>query len=409
MLSVLPLTAPKDAFVGQILLTHQPIITKQGKLIANRLILHVPPGVGDPMTKVTSDLQHIEEFWPMGQQTPVFLSFEGAALNPTFFDWLLPENATLEMPAAQLVLPDGAALVEAIRSNNPSTCLAFDMQAAAALQAGLSFRFIGLDAGKLTPQQMQAVALKVKPLAPIAIALNVGTMASFTAAMEAGLAGAAGWFCKTIPTGQAKELAPAQAHVIRVINLVRNNADVAQIEAALKQDVALSYRLLRYINSAGFGLSCEVQSFRHAVTILGYDKLNKWLSLLLVSSSKDPMAPAMMHTALVRARFMELLGEGLVNKAELDNLFITGAFSLLDLMLGVTLDKVLEPMNLPEEISEALLSRRGQYAPFFDMALAAEEGDAQKLGELAGSLGLDHNQVNAALLQSLSFAADLST
>jgi c-di-GMP-related signal transduction protein len=394
--------------VSKLFLTHQPIISKQGKLIANRLALHIPPAVYDPMAVATEALQHIEEFWPMGQQSPIFLSFVGAPLGPAFFEWMLPENATLEIAAAQLLPPDGLPLVEAIRGNNPSTCLNFDMQATAALQSGLSFRFVGLDAAKLTPQQMQAIAIKVKPVAQIAIALNVGSMPSFKACMEAGLAGAGGWFCKSMTGAHAKELAPAQAHIIRVINLVRNNADVVQIEAALKQDVALSYRLLRYINSAGFGLSCEVQSFRHAVTILGYDKLNKWLSLLLVSSSKDPMAPAMMHAALVRARFMELLGHGLVNKAELDNLFITGAFSMLDVMLGVALEKALEPMHLPPEIAEALTSRSGQYAPFYEMAIAAEDGDATKLGAIAESLGLGHDEVNSALLQALSFSADLN-
>jgi EAL and modified HD-GYP domain-containing signal transduction protein len=223
------------------------------------------------------------------------------------------------------------------------------------------------------------------------------------------MAGASGWFCKTAGSSGAKELTPAQAHIVRVLNLVRNNADISQIESALKQDVALSYRLLRYLNSAGFGLSCEVQSFRHAVTILGYDKLNKWLSLLLVSSSKDPMAPAMMHAALSRARLMELLGQGMISKSELDNLFIAGAFSLLDTMLGVPLERAIEPMHLPEQISEALLMQAGPYAPFYELARALEDRDAKHVSELSASLGLTQTQVNAALLQAIAFAGNLSS
>ena len=74
------------------------------------------------------------------------------------------------------------------------------------------------------------------------------------------------------------------------------------------------------------------------MTILGYNKLNKWLSLLLATASKDPMAPALMHTALTRARLMEVLAQGLVDRQEYDNLFITGAFSVLDALLGVYMD-----------------------------------------------------------------------
>ena len=386
--------------------THQPIVSKQGKVIASRLSLNLDKSA--TVSEAVECLQQVEEYWPMGQNTAIFLRLEGAVITPALFDWMLPENATIEIPAAALVGADSAALIAAIKSNAPSTCLDFDMQATQALQAGLSFRFLGLDAGTLTAQQMQAIAVKVKPVAGIPIAMGVHNPIAFKATMDAGMSGASGWFCKTASNSGSKELAPGQAHIIRVLNLVRNNADIAQIEAALKQDVALSYRLLRYINSAGFGLSCEVQSFRHAVTILGYDKLNKWLSLLLVSSSKDPMAPAMMHAALARARLMELLGQGMIAKSELDNLFITGAFSLLDVMLGVSLEKALEPMHLPEQITDALFNRTGPYAAFFELAQALEEADGSNVSRLSSSLGLTPTQVNAALLQAITFAANLS-
>ena len=387
--------------------TYQPVISKQGKVIASRLAIHLN-GIDDPVNAATNALQEIEEYWPMGQNTAVFLQFVGAAPGPSLFDWMLPENATLELPAVALIGPDAAPLIEAIKANGPSTCIDFDLQATAAFQAGLTFRFLGLDANTLTPQQMQAIAVKAKPVAGLAVALNVNTLAAFKSCMEAGLAGASGWFCKQPSGVTGKELAPGQAHIIRVLNLVRNNADISQIETALKQDVALSYRLLRYINSAGFGLQCEVQSFRHAVTILGYDKLNKWLSLLLVSSSKDPMAPAMMYAALGRARLMELLGQGMVQKSELDNLFIVGAFSLLDTMLGVPLEKALEPMRLPEPINDALLQKTGPYGAFYQLALAVESGDPVVLEQHASSLGLTAGQVNSALLQANTFAANLS-
>ena len=150
------------------------------------------------------------------------------------------------------------------------------------------------------------------------------------------------------------------------------------------------------------------RSLLPVVTILGYDKLNKWLSLLLASSSKDPMAPAMMHTALARARLMELLGQGAVGKSELDNLFIIGAFSLLDTMLGVPLEKALEPMHLPDSITEALLTQSGPYAAFFQAAVAAESPRGEALAKAANDLGLTADQTNSALLQAIGFASNMS-
>jgi c-di-GMP-related signal transduction protein len=189
-----------------------------------------------------------------------------------------------------------------------------------------------------------------------------------------------------------------------VLNLVRQNGEIRDIEAALKHDVAMSYKLLRYINSAGFGLSCEIQSFRHAVNMLGYDKLNRWLSLLLATASKDPMAPALMYTAVLRGRLMELLSAGLVDKAEYDNLFITGAFSLLDVLLGVSMEQALDAMRLPDPICDALLGNGGRYQPFLELALSSEGDQGERIAEQAAMLGLTADQFNRAQLQAQAFA-----
>jgi EAL and modified HD-GYP domain-containing signal transduction protein len=200
---------------------------------------------------------------------------------------------------------------------------------------------------------------------------------------------------------------PAHAQIVRLLNLVRNDAEMREVEAVLKQDVALSFKLLRYINSAGFGLQCEIQSFKHAVTILGYKNLHKWLSLLLVTSTKDPAAPALMQASVARGRFMELIGANYFAKGELDNLFIAGAFSLLDVLLGVALDKILEQMHLPAGIEDALLRTEGDFADFLELARACEQHDAAALAARAAALQLSAAEVNRAHLSALAFADSL--
>lgn len=390
--------------MSEIFITRQPVVSKQGKLIATRLSLHPPTDATDPMKAVTEALQAVEEFWPTGNQA-LFLSLGDTPVTAPLFDWLVPENATVEMGGAVFDSDARDALVAAARGNGANLLLRFDDRAAAALGAGLKFRFIGLDAARYTPAQIKVLVAKLAGKAGIPIALHVDSPEVFAATADAGVGGAAGWFCKQFTAGKSKTLAPNQAHIMRLLNLVRNNADIPQIETALKQDVALSYKLLRYINSAGFGLSCEITSFRHAVTMLGYAKLHKWLSLLLVTASKDPLASVLMHAALTRARFMELAGRGLVDRGELDNLFIAGAFSMLDALLGVTMAQALEAMHLPEPIVDALLHDTGPYAPVYRLALACEEGDCAQLAELATHLSLDARTINAAQLQALDFSA----
>ena len=400
-----------DAFIS-----HQPLVNRQSKIIATRLSLHL--GTTDSMKTVVSTLDALADVWPQGQKS-LFIDCVGSAENSSaglsttvssifpidvgLLAWFVPENATLELPGASLLGDGASAFIAALLADQPALCLKFDASAAQAVSTGVKFRFIGFDAKTYTPAQLKVLATKTQPYG-IAVALNVETGQDFRACLDAGMNAAASWFFKTPEGKPAKTLNPGQAQIVRVINLVRQNADVKEIEAALKQDVALSYKLLRYINSAGFGLSCEIQSFRHAVSILGYDKLNKWLSLLLATASKDPMAPALMHTALTRARLMELLAQGLVDKQEHDNLFITGAFSLLDALLGVSMDNALESMYLPEPVSDALLGNGGLYAPFLELARACEVRNGLAIAEQAGMLGLSADQLNRAQLKAMGFA-----
>ena len=381
-------------------LSRQPLVNRQSKIIATRLMLHL--GAGATTSDAAAALAALAEFWPQGEKL-VFVSCGQAPCDAPLLEWPAPANATIEIDSSSLIGPSADTLIAALRVAQPSLCLRFDSQASAALACGLPFRFVALDAQRHSAAQLKILATKIQPLA-IVLAFNVNDGAGFQACLEAGVNAAASWFFKTPAQAPAKSLNSGQAQIMRVLNLVRKNGDIRDIEAALKQDVALSYKLLRYINSVGFGLSCEVQSFRHAVTILGYDKLNKWLSLLLVTASRDPMAPALMHTALTRARLMEVLAQGLVEANEYDNLFITGAFSLLDALLGVSMDQVLESMSLPESIVDALHGDGGVYGPFLDLARASENDDGAALAEQVARLGLSAGEFNRAQLLALDFA-----
>ena len=383
-----------------VFISRQPLVNRQSKIIATRLMLH--PDGKSTAADAAQSLSALSDFWPTGEKL-IFINGGSLTKDPAFFQWNMPANITLEMDSDALLGPTEEEVFTALKSTQPSLCLLFDAQAKTALLTGLQFRFIGFDAQQLTAQQLKSLAVQTQPFG-IGVAFNVTDRASFQACLDAGVNAAASWFFKTPSATPAKVLNPGQAQIIRIMNLVRKNADIKEIEGALKQDVALSYKLLRYINSAGFGLSCEIQSFRHAVTILGYDKLNKWLSLLLATACKDPMAPALMHTALTRARLMELLGHGLVDRHEYDNLFITGAFSMLDTLLGISMDKVLESMHLPEAICDALLGNTGMYAPFLELAITSEGDNGSAIAEQAAMLGLSADRFNSAQIQALAFA-----
>lgn len=208
------------------------------------------------------------------------------------------------------------------------------------------------------------------------------------------------------PGNHSHDLNPAQAMILQLMDMVRKNADVKQLESVLKRDAALSYKLLRYINSAGFGLGCEIQSLKHAVTMLGYSPLYRWLALLLATSTTSGYSPVLMQTAVIRGRFAELLGSTFLPKNEAENLFVAGMFSLLDKLLGVPMEDVLEKIQLSESVTQALLSREGIYGPFLALAEACEL-NSPDVESMATSLCISANQVNQSQMSALAWAQAL--
>jgi len=371
------------------LLTREPVVNRNRAITANRLIAHA-----STVAEVVAGLQQFDEEWP--RQHPVFLSLGKLVPTPDLLEWTLPENLMVEIPAPTLAHPKTQALLPQLQTAGISMCLSW-FTPEAPLPAGIDWRFVIMDQRKL-PHPSGSPSLS--------LAWGLKDIEGFDNAIDSGYDGAAGWFFLNSNT-PTKGMSPSHAQIVRLLNLVRSNADIADIEAVLKQDVALSYKLLRHINSAGFGLRCEIQSFRHAVTILGYNNLNKWLSVLLVTASKDPSAPALMQASIARGRMMESVGAPFFEKADHDNLFITGAFSLLPALLGTSLAELLAEMSLPESITDALVKEEGAYAPFLKLARAAERFDASTLQQIAEDLTIDPQTVNAALLSGLQFADSL--
>jgi EAL and modified HD-GYP domain-containing signal transduction protein len=268
--------------------------------------------------------------------------------------------------------------------------------------------FIKLDVLNRSPGEISAAIKKVRAYPVILVAEKVENLSQYKRCREAGFDYFQGYYFAHPETLTTKVINPAQATVLQLMEKVRGDCDVKDIELLFKKDPALTFKLLRYINSAGFGLSCEVQSIRHAIAILGLKPLYRWLTLLMVTAGSNPTSSIMARTAIVRGRLCELLGSHVVGKSDQENLFITGVFSMLDAMMETTMEVVLERVVLTENIHDALLSRGGMYGPILALAEACESHDSQRIEDLALALMLTPEQVNEAHLKALAWAEQLS-
>lgn len=206
---------------------------------------------------------------------------------------------------------------------------------------------------------------------------------------------------------QDRHLATANSHIVQLLQKLRQDADTSEVTTLIKQDPALSLRLLRYINSAANALPNRVSSIEAALMLLGRDQLRRWLTLLLCSNEDHSgRGSAALESALVRARMMELLAQGRSNP-EREMLFLTGLLSLADIMLQVPMPRALASLAVAPEIQAAIVEHQGQGGALLQLAMACEHGDADGVRQSAERCGISPLKASEAHLRALQWALTL--
>ena len=173
---------------------------------------------------------------------------------------------------------------------------------------------------------------------------------------------------------RGRRLPANRVNTMRLLAKLQDPAvDVKDLEALVGEDVTMSYRLLRYINSAAFSLRKKIESIRHAIIYLGMREIKQWANMVALSTIDDKPSELMV-TCLVRAKMCELFAE-VLGQGNKGTAFVVGMFSLLDAMMDVPLEELLESMPLADEITGALLHGTGPFADILSNTLAYERGD----------------------------------
>jgi len=203
---------------------------------------------------------------------------------------------------------------------------------------------------------------------------------------------------------------PAKSEINRLrvfdaLNLIRAGAESDVIADCLRTDPVLTFKLLRYINSPGIGLRHKVNELSQALLVMGRDRFYRWLSLLLFDFNQPGYRELVLNEqSLTRARFMEMIaGQGKVPDLS-DQLFITGLFSLLDVMIGQPLNDVLKQVSLPDAIVAALKGEAGPMRDALLLGIAVESSNAEELATASAQCGLEAATVAGLMLEALSWS-----
>ncbi len=390
-----PLLDPKQRVIGYELSWQQ----RDGKVPTDQQL-------EDLVGFVAEHVNHAEQGWLLRDKL-LFLDAVPEMLSLDALHSLPPEHTVLTLNIRRLTDPNVRSAVQAVRVGGVGVSIrGADLNL---LGRNLSpyatyveVQFAGVDVASQARTYAAAKNAAVRM-----VGRPVATWADFDACAALGLDAFVGKLHLTPrPGNPVKGMNPTQSTILQLMQMVQNNEDVPKIENVLKRDPALTYKLLRYINSAGFGAAREVQSLRQAIALMGYAPLYRWLVLLLATASTSGYSPVLMETAVVRGRLTELLGATRL-RGEGENLFVAGMFSLLDRLLGLPMAEVLEAVPLPDEVVKALVGREGKYGPYLALAEACEL-NSNLVASLAASLDISPLEVNKAHLSALAWAESVA-
>ena len=202
------------------------------------------------------------------------------------------------------------------------------------------------------------------------------------------------------------EIEPLKVNYLELMKIV-NDADYELTQAAdiIGRDTALVLSLLEMVNR--IAINSEVTSIRHAAAILGQRELKKWINTVITKELCVDRPNEITRVSLLRAKFAECLAPSFGLAIKASELFLMGLFSVLDIILNVSLTEALSRVNVTKEISEALINHKGELADVYDFIVAYESADWQEVGRLLIVKGIDTNTVYKAYTEAVTWYKDM--
>ena len=332
---------------------------------------------------------------PLARTLPLVLSTDpNWLLDSEFIDKFEADQAIFVLPAS--LLDDGQTLArcQELRKKGRHLALRLDSSEVVKRLPPATFDHVHLDAA-VARYEFSALDLSAIEKARLRkIAVGVASADAFEWLAGKHFDFADGSFVTVVDPTASAEPDLARLKVLRLLSLVIQDADTSDLEEVFRQEARLSYNLLRLVNSVAVGAKTRISSFNQAIALLGRRQLQRWLQLLIYA---DQLAHAskpnpLLQLAAQRGRQMELLCASLGSTDEAADLadaaFMTGIFSLLDVLLKMPMSEILGELPLPPDVASALSTRQGALGSLLAAVVAGESRDFGSARALLSSLGI---------------------
>lgn len=414
--------SPQLSHAGNtVLVARQPIFDVHGRVYAYELLFRDPRFKGGfggkcphgaTSTVMVDGVDLMRPSLRPGQR--FFINFTAELLEAEVASLLPPELCTVEI--LEDVLPTEAVLTGIRNLKKMGYQIALDDYIGQKeLRPFLPFvDVIKVDVLGRTEAQLTLLTGQLRRLPCQLLAEKVEDHAMASLCRTLGYTFFQGFFYSKAEIVRGKKLTPSQITKTRLLALSTNDeSSIEDIANGISGDVFLTFKLLKYVQSAYFGLSTKVTDIPHAIRLIGRTRLMQWFCVVaLAEMDSAPMSREIAAISAVRAKFLEVLAKKYyvrptTEKNIPNSLFFLGLFSLLESILGVPLHEIAESIALDGDVIVALEGGEGPLAPWRNLMLQYERGEWAEVQLLANLLHLSDSDLTEAYTEATNWSVEL--
>ena len=258
----------------------------------------------------------------------------------------------------------------------------------------------------LTPiDEIQKIVRRFKGKNIKLLAEKIETYEEFENALSMGFLYFQGYFFSKPEIISGKEIAPYKITLLQIVGEAnKKDCSFEKLEKLINRDVSISYKLLRYINSAFFKRAREISSIKHAIVLLGEMEVKRFISMVATAELASDKPDELVRASIIRARMCELLGLHSHNGADISELFLMGLFSLIDAMLDNNMEDIMQSLPLSKNIKQALLEEKGDLADYLKLVSSYESANWETFSSIISNINVDEKKFPEFYQEAVSWA-----
>jgi c-di-GMP-related signal transduction protein len=236
------------------------------------------------------------------------------------------------------------------------------------------------------------------------LAEKVETYEEFHQALGMGFEYFQGYFFSKPEVLRSRTIVPAKLNLLQIMAKANSKEfSFAELEELIQRDISVSYKLMRYINSAHFKRIREISSIKQAIVLLGEEGIRRFVSLVVMANLAGDKPEELIRASTIRARLCELLGtyRGGMDPSQF---FTVGLFSLIDAILDDAMEHLMEKLPFSERIKQALVKGAGELGDYLNLTASYEKGDWDGVSHMASKIGVEEERIPGYYVDAVGWA-----